>query len=111
VGLIAAAWIGGCLIIAGSWRQLSRPLLALVTCTLIAAVLLLSTHVVREWLFGTDSKHAGLVGTHVYWLGAGWNLLIVLAVIALAFAILAIAAGSPGRKERRGALPATGSSR
>jgi hypothetical protein len=100
VGLIAA-WVGGCLIIAGSWRQLSRPLLALLTCTFIAAVLLLSTHVAREWLFGTDSKHAGLVGTHVYWLGAGWHLLIVLGVIALAFAILAIAAGSAGRKERR----------
>ncbi len=64
-------------------------------------VLLLSTHVVRERLFGTDSKHAGLVGTHAYWLGAGWRLLIVLAMMALAFAVLAIAAASPGRKERR----------
>jgi hypothetical protein len=71
--------------------------LALVGITLVGAVLFLATRVVREWLFGTDRGHAGLVGMHAYWLGAAWwHPLIVLALIALVVtATVAVAEAAP----------------
>jgi hypothetical protein len=67
--------------------------------TLVGAVLSLATPVVRRWLFGTDQQHAGLVGSHVYWLGAQWwHPLIVVGAIALVITVAGILVGRPGRK-------------
>lgn len=81
------------------WRWLSRPLVPLLSVTLVGAVLSLATPVVRRWLFGTDQQHAGLVGSHVYWLGAQWwHPLIVVGAIALVITIAGVLVGRPGRK-------------
>ena len=97
-GLIMAG-IGGYLIVLGTWQISSRLLFALLSVTLVGAVLGLTTPVVREWLFGTEKDHPGLVGTHAYWLGAQWwHPLIVVGAIALAVTV--IAAAQPGRKPR-----------
>jgi hypothetical protein len=67
--------------------------------TLVGAVLSLATPVARRWLFGTDQQHAGLVGSHVYWLGAQWwHPLIVVGAIALVITVAGILVGRPGRK-------------
>jgi hypothetical protein len=96
-GLIMAG-IGGYLIVLGTWQISSRLLFALLSVTLVGAVLVLTTPVVREWLFGTE-KDPGLVGTHAYWLGAQWwHPLIVVGAIALAVTV--IASAKPGRKPR-----------
>lgn len=44
---------------------------ALLSFSVVGAVLALATPVVREWLFGTQQQ-PGWVGTHAYWLGAQW---------------------------------------
>ena len=81
------------------WRWLSRPLVPLLSVTLVGAVLSLATPVARRWLFGTDQQHAGLVGSHVYWLGAQWwHPLIVVGAIALVITVAGILVGRPGRK-------------
>jgi patatin-related protein len=94
-GLIMAG-TGAYLVVLGTWQFSSRVLFALLSATLVGAMLALATPVVREWLFGTE-KNPGLVGTHVYWLGAQWwHPLIVVGAIALA--VSAIAAAKPNRK-------------
>jgi patatin-related protein len=94
-GLIMAG-TGGYLIALGTWQFSSRLLFALLSLTLVGAVLSLAAPVVRQWLFGTD-KDPGLVGTHAYWLGAQWwHPLIVVGAIALAVTV--IAAAKPGRR-------------
>ncbi|OSC42131.1 patatin-like protein [Mycobacterium decipiens] len=94
-GLIMAG-TGGYLIVMGTWQFSSRLLFALLSFSVVGAVLALATPVVREWLFGTQQQ-PGLVGTHAYWLGAQWwHPLIVVAIIALAVAV--IAAARPGRR-------------
>jgi patatin-related protein len=94
-GLIMVA-TGGYLIVLGTWQFSSRLLYALLSVTLVGAVLSLATPVVREWLFG-DGQHPGLVGTHIYWLGAQWwHPLLVLGAFALAVTVTA--AAKPGRK-------------
>ena len=96
-GLIMAG-TGGYLIVLGTWQCSSRLLFALLSLTLVGAVLAPATPVVREWLFGTE-KDPGLVGTHAYWLGAQWwHPLIVVGAIALV--VTGIAAAKPGRKPR-----------
>jgi hypothetical protein len=96
-GLFTAG-TGGYLIVLGTWQRSSRLLFALLSATLVGAVLALTTCVVRHWLFGTE-KHPGLVGTHAYWLGAQWwHPLIVIGVIAVAVTV--IAAAKPGTKPR-----------
>ena len=128
VGGLIAAWTGGYLIVLGTWQRsgsprtlngpknrsavqrcrsrirqcLSRPLLPLLSATLVGAMLSLACPVVRRWLFGTDQQHSGLIGAHVYWLGAAWwHPLIAIGVIALAFSLTAVAAANLGRRERR----------
>jgi hypothetical protein len=92
------AGTGGYLIAVGAWQRSSRLLFALLSVTLVVAVLSLATPVVREWLFGTE-KDPGLVSAHVYWLGAQWwHPPIVVAAIALAVTVLA--AVKPGREPR-----------
>ena len=121
VGGLILAGIGGYLIVLGTWqsssrpgtlqpssgpgtqsrirRWFSRPLVPLLSLTLVGAVLSLATPVVRRWLFGTDQQHAGLVGSHVYWLGAQWwHPLIVVGAIALVITIAGVLVGRPGRK-------------
>jgi patatin-related protein len=81
------------------WRWLSRPLLPLLSVTLVGAVLSLATPVVRKWLFGTGQQNSGLVGSHVYWLGVQWwHPLIVVGAIILVITLVGILAGRPGRK-------------
>jgi patatin-related protein len=94
-GLIVAA-IGAYLIVLGTWQVSTELLLALLSATLLGAVLSLATPVVRGWLFGTE-KNPGVVGTQVYWLGAQWwHPLLVVVIIVVAVA--AIGAAKPGRK-------------
>lgn len=92
------AGTGGYLIAVGAWQLSSRLPFALLSVTLVVAVLALATRVVRKWLFGTE-KDPGLVSAHVYWLGAAsWHPLIVVAAIFLV--VIVIAAAKPGRKPR-----------
>jgi hypothetical protein len=94
-GLIVAA-TGGYLVVLGTWQISSRLLYALLSVTVVGAVLSLATPVVREWLFG-DRTRLGLVGNHVYWLGAQWwHPLLVLGLFVLAVTV--IAAATPRRK-------------
>ncbi|MDT5221502.1 MAG: hypothetical protein QOF15_3607, partial [Mycobacterium sp.] len=94
-GLIMAG-IGSYLVVLGTWQISSRLLFALLSTTLVGAILSLATPVVRTWLFG-DQKHPGLVGTHAYWLGAQWwRPLIVVGALALGITLVAVA--KPGRK-------------
>jgi hypothetical protein len=94
-GLIAAG-TGGYLIALGTWQLSRRLLIALLSITLVGAVLSLTTPVIRQRLFGTEHS-PGLVGTHAYWLGAQWwHPLVVVGAIALAVTV--IAAAKPGRK-------------
>jgi patatin-related protein len=83
------------------WRWVSRPLVPLLSVTLVGAVLSLATPVVRRYLFGADQHDpgTGLLGRHIYWLGAQWwHPLIVVAAIVLAITVVGIAVGKPGRK-------------
>jgi hypothetical protein len=94
-GLIMAG-IGSYLIVLGTWQISSRLLFALLSTTLVGAILSLATPVVRAWLFG-DQNHPGLVGAHAYWLGAQWwHPLIVVGSFALGITLVAVA--KPGGK-------------
>ena len=95
---LALAGIGAYLIVLGTWQASTRLLFALLSATLVGAVLALTCHAVREWLFGTE-KNPGLVGAHVHWLGTQWwHPLIVIGAIALA--IIVVAAAKPSRRTR-----------
>lgn len=95
VGL-AAAGVGGYLVVLGTWQFSGRLLFALLSITLVGAILSLATPVVRGWLFG-DAAHPGWVGAHAYWLGAQWwHPLSVVGVFALGIILVAVA--RPGRK-------------
>jgi hypothetical protein len=90
------AGTGGYLIALGTWQYSSRLLFALLSLTLVGAVLSLATPVVREWLFG-NKDCPGIVSTNVYWLGAQWwHPLSVVGAIALAVTV--IAAAKPDRR-------------
>jgi patatin-related protein len=94
-GLIMAG-IGGYLIVLGTWQLSGRLLSALLSLTLIGAVLSLALPVVRGWLFGNEN-HPGIVGAHAYWLGTQWwHPLVVVGAIALAVTV--IAAAMPSRR-------------
>lgn len=94
-GLIAAG-TGGLLVVLGTWQVSGRLLFALLSFSVVGAVLALATPVVREWLFGTQQQ-PGWVGTHAYWLGAQWwHPLVVVGLIALV--AIMIAAATPGRR-------------
>lgn len=94
-GLIAAG-TGGLLVVLGTWQVSGRLLFALLSFSVVGAVLALATPVVREWLFGTQQQ-PGWVGTHAYWLGAQWwHPLVVVGLIALV--AIMIAAANPGRR-------------
>ncbi|MCV7146080.1 patatin-like protein [Mycobacterium riyadhense] len=94
-GLIMAG-TGSYLIVLGTWQLSSRLLFALLSVTLVGAVLSLATPAVRDWLFG-DEKHPGLVGVNAYWLGAQWwHPLVVVGAIALGVTV--IAAAKPRRR-------------
>jgi hypothetical protein len=89
-GLILAS-IGGYLIALGTWQFSSRLLFALISLTIVGAVLALATPVVRHWLFGTE-KAPGLVGANAYWVGAEWwHPLIIVGALVLAIAALSSA--------------------
>ncbi|KHS01991.1 hypothetical protein RO48_16315, partial [Mycobacterium tuberculosis] len=91
-----AAGTGGLLVVLGTWQVSGRLLFALLSFSVVGAVLALATPVVREWLFGTQQQ-PGWVGTHAYWLGAQWwHPLVVVGLIALV--AIMIAAATPGRR-------------
>jgi patatin-related protein len=97
-GLVLAG-TGGYLLVLGTWQISGRLLFALLSVTVVGAVLSLAAPCVRRWLFGTE-KVPGLVGSHVYWLGEQWwHPLIVVAGLALA--VILIAAARPRRKRDR----------
>jgi uncharacterized membrane protein len=97
---LAVAGIGAYLVVLGTWQVSTRLLFALLSTTLVGAVLALTVHVVRDWLFGSE-KDPGLVGAHVYWLGTQWwHPLIVIGAIALALTL--VAAAKPSRRRRTG---------
>ncbi|MEZ0350978.1 patatin-like protein [Mycobacterium sp. pR1184] len=91
-GLIMAG-TGGYLIALGTWQLSSRLLFVLLSLTLVGATLSLTTPVVRRWLFG----EGGVVGRHVYWLGAQWWHPLV-AVGAVALTLTVVAAAKPRRR-------------
>lgn len=94
-GLVMAA-VGGYLLVLGTWQFSSRLLFALLSVTLVGAVLALATPVVRTWLFGTRTD-PGLVGMHAYWLGAQWwHPLIVVGAVALLVTV--VASARPSRR-------------
>jgi patatin-related protein len=87
--------IGSYLIVLGTWQWSSRLPFALLSLTLVLAVFSLTTHPVRERLFG-DEKRPGLAGANAYWLGTQWwHPLAVIGAIAVALTL--IAAARPGR--------------
>lgn len=95
---LAVAGTGAYLIVLGTWQVSTRLLFALLSTTLVGAVLALTVHAVRDWLFGSE-KDPGLVGAHVYWLGTQWwHPLIVIGAIALALTL--VAAAKPSRRRR-----------
>jgi patatin-related protein len=80
------------------WLWLSRPLVPLLSVTLVGAVLTMAAPCARKWLFGKDQHDSGVVGGHVYWLGQQWwHPLIAVGVIALSITLVGIAV-RPRRK-------------
>ncbi|MHA7650347.1 patatin-like protein [Mycobacterium sp. ML4] len=95
IGLVTAG-IGGYLVVLGTWQFSSRLPFALLSITLVGAVLSLATPVARRWLFG-DATRPGWVGANAYWLGAQWwHPLVVVGAIALGVTVVAVA--KPGRR-------------
>jgi hypothetical protein len=102
---LTAAGIGGYAIVLGTWQFSSRLLSALLSLTLVGAVLSLATPVIRKWLFGTE-KDPGIVGTHTYWLGTQWwHPIGVVGAIALVVTVIAAAkpVGRPRHRSRESA--------
>jgi patatin-related protein len=80
---LGVAGLGGYLIVLGTWQFSSRLLSALLSITLVGAVLSLATPFIRRFLFG-NQKDPGIVGAHAYWLGTQWwHPLAVVGAIAL----------------------------
>jgi hypothetical protein len=95
---LAIAGIGGYLIVLGTWQKSNRALFALLSATLVGAVLSLTFPFVSTRLFGTQGQ-PGWVGAHAYWLGAQWwHPLIVVAIIAIV--VTAVGFARPDRKSR-----------
>jgi len=80
------------------WQRLSRPLVPLLSVTLVGAMLTLAAPCSRNWLFGKGQHDSGVVGSHVHWLGEQWwHPLIAVGVIALSITLVGIAV-RPRRK-------------
>ncbi|MFV8319386.1 patatin-like protein [Mycobacterium sp. 23] len=98
---LAAAGIGAYLLVLGTWQFSTRLLFALLSTTLVSAVLSLATPTVRHRLFG-DATHPGWVGAHAYWLGAQWwHPLAVVGALALSVTLAAVAKPSKPSSRRR----------
>jgi patatin-related protein len=93
---LAAAGVGAYLVVLGTWQWSSRLLFALLSITIVGAVLLLGTPLVSKSLFGTED-HLGLLGRNVYWLGTQWWHPLA-AVGVLAAVVAALGAANPRRK-------------
>ncbi len=93
---LAAAGVGAYLVVLGTWQRSSRLLFALLSVTVVGAVLSLATPLVSRWLFG-DEGRPGLLGRNVYWLGTQWwHPLAAVGVIVAAIATFG--AANPRRK-------------
>jgi hypothetical protein len=93
---LATAGVGAYLVVLGTWQWSSRLLFALLSITIVGAVLSLATPLVSKWLFGAEGQ-AGLLGRNVYWLGTQWwHPLAAVGVIAAVVA--ALGAANPRRK-------------
>ena len=98
---LAAAGVGAYLLVLGTWQFSTRLLFALLSTTLVGAVLSLATPTVRHRLFG-DATHPGWVGAHAYWLGAQWwHPLAVVGALALSVTLAAVAKPSKPSSRRR----------
>ena len=98
-GLVMAG-VGAILVVLGTWQLSGKLLGALLSVTLIGAVLALGTPVVRDWLVGT-AEDPGLLAENIYWLGATWwHPFVVIGAIALVVAVVA-AATNGSRSTRR----------
>jgi patatin-related protein len=93
---LAVAGIGAYLVVLGAWQRSSRLLFALLSITVVGAVLSLGTPVVSKWLFG-EKDQEGLVGRNVYWLGTQWWYPLA-AVGVIAVAVTMLGAANPRRK-------------
>jgi patatin-related protein len=80
------------------WARVSRPLVPLLSLTLVGAVLTMAAPCARKWLFGKNQHDSGVVGSHVYWLGEQWwHPLTAVGVIALSITLVGFAV-RPRRK-------------
>jgi hypothetical protein len=93
---LATAGIGAYLVVLSTWQWSSRLLFALLSITIVGAVLSLATPLVSKWLFGAEDQ-AGLLGRNVYWLGTQWWHPLA-AVGVLVVAVAALGAANPRRK-------------
>jgi patatin-related protein len=93
---LATAGIGAYLVVLSTWQWSSRLLFALLSITIVGAVLSMATPLVRNWLFGTEGQD-GLLARHVYWLGTQWWYPLA-AVGVLVVAVAALGAANPRRK-------------
>ncbi|OBK35654.1 hypothetical protein A5658_08665 [Mycobacterium sp. 1245111.1] len=93
---LAMAGLGAYLLVLGTWQWSSRLLFALLSFTIVGAVLSLATPLVSTRLFGAED-HPGLLGRNVYWLGTQWWHPLA-AVGALVVAVAALGAANPRRK-------------
>lgn len=92
LGGLAAAAVGGYLVVLGTWQLGRRALGALFGVTIVVLIGALTTPVVRGWLFGGPATGRGWVGDHVGWIGvAWWHPLVALGVIVVFCALLAVA--------------------
>jgi patatin-related protein len=94
-GLVMAG-VGAYLVVLGTWQRSSRLLFALLSITIVGAVLSLATPLVSEWLFGAEN-HPGLLGRNVYWLGTQWWHPLAAVGVMIA-AVAALGAANPRRK-------------
>jgi patatin-related protein len=84
VGGLAIAAMGAYLIVLGTWQLSSGLLYALLSLTLVLAVVAPTLPCVRGWLFGAKGE-TGWVGKNVHWFGTQWwHPLILVAVVAIA---------------------------
>lgn len=89
LGGVAIALSGAYLLTLAAAQSARRTLTALLSVTLVAAIVALLIPFARRWLFGTAKKN-GVIASNLYWVGSDWwHPLLVLSVVG-ALILLAI---------------------